>query len=171
MVLYTKAIKVFLFILLLATLQACRQNKVESNAYQFMLQKLLSHSVDETFVAEIDDKTDVIYLDAREREEYDVSHISNAIWIGYDDFDLQRVNDIDKESEIIVYCSIGYRSEKISKRLVGDGFINVSNLYGGIFEWKNQDHDVVNTQGTVTDSVHAFDKAWGFWLKEGIKVY
>ncbi|MEL6718853.1 MAG: rhodanese-like domain-containing protein, partial [Bacteroidota bacterium] len=68
------------------------------------------------------------------------------------------------------YCSVGYRSEKISEQLLEAGFKDVSNLYGGIFEWKNQDHEVVDEKG-ATEKVHAYDRVWGFWLKEGKKVY
>ena len=51
------------------------------------------------------------------------------------------------------------------------GFENVRNLYGGIFQWKNQDKPVVDTKGIKTDSVHTYSKAWSKWLKKGIKVY
>ena len=49
--------------------------------------------------------------------------------------------------------------------------MNAKNLYGGIFEWKNQDGTVVDDEGSITDSVHAFDRAWGIWLNKGKKVY
>ena len=48
-----------------------------------------------------------------------------------------KVEDIARESTIVVYCSVGYRSEKIAEELDKLGFTNVSNLYGGIFEWIN----------------------------------
>ena len=35
-------------------------------------------------------KTDAIILDARELEEYNVSYIKNAVFVGYDEFDLQK---------------------------------------------------------------------------------
>lgn len=50
------------------------------------------------------------------------------------------------------------------------GFKNVSNLYGGIFEWVNQAHEIVNDSGK-TDSVHAYNRFWGMWLQKGKKVY
>ena len=158
-------------LLMLFMLPACGQDKVESKAYGILLSGLLSHSVPELVVEEVDQNKDVIYLDARERNEFEVSHIKHAVWIGYEDFDLARLNRISKEDTIIVYCSVGYRSEKIAEQLIANGYENVSNLYGGIFEWKNQDHDVVNENGMPTDSVHAFDKTWGRWLNEGVKVY
>ena len=66
---------------------------------------------------------------------------------------------------------MGYRSEKISEQLLDAGYTDVANLYGGIFEWKNQNQKVVNMDGQTTESVHAYNRTWGIWLKNGEKVY
>ena len=78
---------------------------------------------------------------------------------------------IDKDQEVIVYCSVGYRSERLGERLQKMGFENVKNLYGGIFDWKNQGNNIVNENNLETDSVHTYNKAWSQWLYKGIKVY
>lgn len=145
--------------------------RIEKKSYDKMLQKLLDHTVPEVSISEVAqlDKR-VVFLDTREAAEFEVSHIESARFVGYDKFDMASVKDIPKDSKIVVYCSVGYRSEKISERLLQAGFKDVSNLYGGIFEWKNQDQEVVNDKG-VTEKVHAYDRLWGFWLKEGEKVY
>ncbi len=155
----------------LFTLPACTQDKVESKVYEVMLNSLISHTVPEIFVRDFSPEPEMIFLDAREINEYAVSHFENAVWVGYNDFELSRVEGIEKDEQIIVYCSVGYRSEKVSEKLIEAGYTNVSNLYGGIFEWRNQDNEIVNPNGEKTDSIHAFDKTWGIWLKEGIKVY
>jgi rhodanese-related sulfurtransferase len=118
-------------------------------------------------------KTDVIILDARELEEYNVSHINNAVFVGYDAFDLQKTIQKlpNKHQKIVVYCSLGIRSEIIANKLKLAGFTNVFNLYGGIFEWKNNNFSVVNQQNKETDSVQVFSKEWSKWLTKGIKVY
>ena len=132
---------------------------------------MLSHTVPEMGVlAAAAADSSFIFLDAREYKEYQVSHLKNAIHVGYDHFDLQKVQNLDKQSHIIVYCSIGYRSEKITEKLKNDGFANVSNLYGGIFEWVNQGHPVFDGKGK-TSKVHAYSRTWGIWLKKGVKVY
>lgn len=117
---------------------------------------------------------DVIVLDAREHKEYNVSHIQNAVYVGYDNFDLKKtVKQLpkSKNTKIVVYCSLGVRSEDIGEQLQKVGFTNVTNLYGGIFEWKNQGNKVYNSKNNPTEKVHAFDKEWGVWLKKGIKIY
>lgn len=82
-----------------------------------------------------------------------------------------RVKDVAKGSEIIVYCSIGKRSEKITQKLTKAGYSNVSNLYGGIFEWVNQGNNVVDLNNKNTNKVHAYSRFWGHWLDKGEKVF
>ncbi len=117
-------------------------------------------------------KTDAVILDARELREYQVSHIKNAIYVGYDDFNLEKATEklTDKNQEIVVYCSLGIRSETIAHKLQKAGYSNVANLYGGIFEWKNNEFPVFDSAQNETDRVHAFSKVWSKWLRKGIKV-
>ena len=145
---------------------------VGSASYRVMLKSLLDHSVPEMSVetaAKLHGKS--VFLDAREESEYEVSHIADAQFVGYDHFDINSVKDIPKNKPIIVYCSVGYRSEKISEQLIAAGYTDVHNMYGGLFEWKNQDYKVIDSTGNQTKKVHAFNKSWGVWLKKGKKVY
>lgn len=141
------------------------QNKVKNPSYGLMLKTLLSHSVEETTVDDLEEleKNNIILLDAREKREFEVSHMNNAQWVGYNDFSPKRVKDIPKDAKVIVYCSVGYRSEKVSEQLLDLGYTDVSNLYGGLFEWVNQGNEVV-TEDSTTEKVHAYDKLWGIWV-------
>ena len=161
---------IFLSALLVMTAIYAAQAQVKSGAYRTMLRTLLSHSVPEISVEKAKNSTGTIFLDAREPNEYEVSHIKDAHFVGYDHFAMDSVAGIAKDTPIIVYCSVGYRSEKISEKLIAAGYTRVSNLYGGIFEWVNEDQPVVDDKGT-TENVHAFNRKWGIWLKKGKKVY
>lgn len=118
-------------------------------------------------------KTKAILLDAREAEEYNVSHLKDAIHVGYNDFDLQETSKQlnDKQQMIVVYCSLGIRSENIAEQLEKAGYTNVFNLFGGIFEWKNNGFKVYNNVDEPTENVHAFSKTWSQWLLKGNKIY
>jgi len=155
------------------SLTACGQDdRIQNKSYALMLKGLLSHSVEEVPVTEFQKMEGRVHLlDARERNEFEVSHIQGAIWVGYDDFSLDRVEGLGLTDTILVYCSVGYRSERIAERLEEAGFDHVRNLYGGIFEWKNRGGEVMDSEGRDTESIHAFDKAWGIWLKKGKRVY
>lgn len=152
------------------SINSCSQQKVASKAFDKMLKLILSHDIEEKSVADVSRAEDMLLVDARERNEYEISHLPEALWVGYDQFDIERLAEIPKDQKITVYCSIGYRSEKIAKKLLENGYTNVSNLYGGIFEWANQGNKVYNDQGE-TNKVHAFNRLWSVWLNKGEKVY
>jgi len=105
-----------------------------------------------------------ILLDAREPDEYAVSHLKGARNVGYKDFDLKSLSGIDKDAPIVVYCSVGYRSEKIGEQLQKAGFSNVVNLRGGIFDWANKKRPLVNKQQKKVTTVHPYNRDWGRWL-------
>jgi rhodanese-related sulfurtransferase len=139
-----------------------------------VLKKYNTESVPYISVFELNEIYDnTIILDAREISEYNVSHLQNAIYVGYDDFKISQIKNQIKNTEttIIVYCSIGVRSEDIGIKLQEAGYTNVHNLYGGIFEWKNNNFKVYSNDNKPTEKVHAYSKSWSKWLLKGIKVY
>ncbi|NRA92210.1 MAG: rhodanese-like domain-containing protein [Psychroserpens sp.] len=158
----------FTYILLSFSFLGFSQNKLSK-----LLEKHNTESVPYIYISEVQTTDNAVFLDAREPEEFKISHVKNAICVGFDEFVLDKVIDQipDKNQEIIVYCSLGIRSEIVAQKLIDSGYTNVKNLYGGIFEWKNNDLTVYNDQDIETDSVHAFSKQWGKWLKKGVKVY
>lgn len=143
------------------------------NTIPKVLEKLNNNSVPYVSVEALLEKENYILLDAREIKEFNVSHIENAINVGFDNFDSKKVTDLlkDKNATIVVYCSIGVRSEKIGEKLLKLGYKYVFNLYGGIFEWKHQGGKVVNNQNVETDEIHTFNKEWSVYLTKGKKVY
>lgn len=145
---------------------------------QHSLDELLAKFNNETIpyisVTELNKKQNhVVILDAREKEEFEVSHIPNAKWVGYNRFIIENVTqqNIQKNDTLVVYCSLGVRSEDISEKLKEAGYPYIYNLYGGIFEWKNNNLDVVDSKEQVTDEVHACSKQWAKWLLKGKKAY
>ncbi|MFD2543374.1 rhodanese-like domain-containing protein [Lacinutrix gracilariae] len=118
-------------------------------------------------------KTEALILDTREWQEYQVSHIKNALHVGYTHFNLEETTKLlkDKQLQIVVYCSLGIRSEKIAQQLKDAGYTNIFNLYGGIFEWKNNNFPLYNLEKKETEYVHTFSKAWSKWLLKGNKIF
>jgi rhodanese-related sulfurtransferase len=109
-------------------------------------------------------KSEVIFLDAREIQEYDISHIPESRYIGYDKFKIENIKDIPKDKKIVVYCSIGYRSEIIATKMKEAGYKNVYNLYGSIFEWANNNYTLADKKGKTTNRIHTFNKKWSQWV-------
>lgn len=167
--------KNILFILLtLFTAQFSLAQEKEPETLSDLLEMYNERSVPYISVQELAmPKTNAIILDAREIKEHNVSHIKNAIYVGYDDFQIDSVQKklLNKDSQIVVYCSLGIRSEDVAEKLKKAGYTNVFNLYGGIFEWKNNGFKVYDSINTVTENVHIFSKEWSKWLTKGEKVY
>jgi len=151
--------------LLLLSLSACAQN----SDIDLEVKRLYKRTVPVMRPEQV--QRSHIVLDARERSEYDVSHIRGARWVGHEDFNIKRVSRIAKADTVIIYCSIGYRSERIGEKLLKAGYTNVFNLYGGIFHWKNTDRAVVDPQNDTTERVHCYDENWSRFLLKGEKVY
>ncbi|MGJ8634693.1 MAG: rhodanese-like domain-containing protein [Luteolibacter sp.] len=121
----------------------------------------------ETLAIEVKNGKAPVLLDTREWEEYKVSHIPGAVWVGYKTFDIKRLGNLENGSGIIVYCSIGYRSEKIGERMQAAGFQNVRNLRGGVFAWANDKLPLENENGR-TKTVHGYNKAWSNYLDPAV---
>lgn len=111
-----------------------------------------------------------LILDTREKGEFKVSHLPNAMCVGYDNFNADLIKDTPKDQPILVYCSVGYRSERIGEKLQEMGFKHVYNLYGGIFNWTNQGEKVVDDAATPTQNVHGYNREWSQWIFKGKKV-
>jgi len=166
--------KNIILMLTFGSLFSCNSSEaqVRNSTYRLLLKTMYKKTVPLLSVQELaKNKDKYILLDAREMAEYEVSHIENAVFVGYDDFKAKRVSEIDKKQPVLVYCSVGYRSERIGEKLQKMGFEEVYNLNGGIFEWLNQDEKVVDKQEQKTQKIHAFSKTWGIWVEKGEKVY
>ncbi|MGB1217465.1 MAG: rhodanese-like domain-containing protein [Saprospiraceae bacterium] len=136
-----------------------------NQAFEAEVSSLLNFSVPTISVEELSKQglENFLLLDARGKKEFETSHIQGAEYAGFWDFDLRNWKNVDKEQPIVVYCSVGYRSEKIGEKFKKAGFKNVYNLYGSIFEWINQGNPI-EKNGTETKEIHTYNKKWSQWV-------
>ncbi len=118
-------------------------------------------------VSEVKKEDQYIFLDARKKIEFETSHIPGAFHVGEEGEFLPKLNS---EKQIIVYCSVGYRSGKVAEELRKQGY-KAFNLYGGIFEWVHQNKTIQSLDGSETKKVHTYNKKWSKWLTKGEKIY
>jgi rhodanese-related sulfurtransferase len=159
-----------LFILFVITLYSL---SITAQNIKDVLKKYNTQSIPYTYCNKASKLKQVLFLDAREQAEFEVSKIPNAIFVGHNNFSeadvLKKLPN--KNQHIVVYCSIGVRSEKIASRLKLLGYTKVYNLWGGIFEWKNQGNKIVDNTNIATENVHCFSKEWAQYVKVGNKIY
>jgi rhodanese-related sulfurtransferase len=145
-------------------------SSAQSLAYKTMLNGLYDKDFPLVYLDQQELMSKAVWLDTREREEYEVSHIKDSKWVGYDTFTLESVKNLPRDQPIIVYCSVGARSQDIGKRLQKAGFKQVYNLYGGIFHWINEGKPVYS-RNQQTPQIHTYNAAWGIWVNKGEKIY
>ncbi|WP_019947343.1 rhodanese-like domain-containing protein [Hymenobacter aerophilus] len=170
-------------LVLLAGTVACGQQRPAADhsrsAYDRMLSLLYKNTVPTiqpkalaTLLHEepVSGRGNVLLLDTRSPAEYQVSHLRGARFVDFDSFRKLDLKDVARTRPVVVYCTVGARSEQVGTWLREQGFRDVRNLYGGIFQWMNDGQAVVNAQGPTTD-VHPYSVLWRPWLKTGNPVY
>lgn len=158
-----------LIVLLVLACTSCGKAQIKSTMLDSTVAKLLSGTVDTISVPVLKEALEgqnIVLLDSRERREYDVSHLQGAQWVGYDDFKMSRLDSVDTSATVVVYCSVGYRSEKIGEKLKAAGYSKVFNLYGGIFDWVNKDGKLFDSKGE-TVNVHGYNEKWSLLVEKG----
>ena len=76
------------------------------------------------------DRSEVCLVDVRTPEEYYLGTIDGAVNIPLDDL-RGRLGEIDRESDVIVFCAVGLRGYLAQRILLGRGYRRVRNLAGG----------------------------------------
>ena len=155
----TVSMKYNYLILLVFMLPACQGDTLNWDKVNAEIQQKfpdVKHiSIDELNAK--DNKT-ILLIDVREEEEFAVSHIPGAL-------NLKNPKMIAKlaaqsRKDVVVYCSVGYRSAIMAKELNKHGITNVANLEGSIFVWANAGLPLVDQYGN-TRKVHPYDEHWG----------
>ena len=109
-----------------------------------------------------------LLIDSRSESEYAVSHLRGARRA-------ETVSEVEaitneRNTLIVVYCSVGYRSSRLAQELMSRGFTNVFNLEGSIFKWANEGRPVYRNGQPVVE-VHPYDDDWGRLLDRSLWRY
>jgi rhodanese-related sulfurtransferase len=144
-----------LFGIIMITLSAWSQSPIDKALKRYNTGIIPYINTDAAF--QWHQKDSVLFLDTRALKEYD-AHKINAL-------------NIAPSTPIVVYCSIGVRSEQIGVKLKQLGYYKIFNLYGGIFQWYNQSHPVVDSQNKPTLALHGYDKNWARYVEKGTPTF
>ncbi len=113
-----------------------------------------------------------LVIDVREIDEFRISHLDDSLNLESADAIANMITQrgLSKDTEIIVYCSVGYRSARVAADLQSLGFTHVLNLEHSLFEWANKGYPMINSSG-MTDKVHPFSRAWSVLVDESLHAY
>ncbi len=103
--------------------------------------------------------------DIRRKDEFDVSHLPNALHISPETSD-NKLKKILKnlEQPIVVYCAVGYRSAIMAERLKALEHTNVFNLEGAIFFWATEGYPLEGS-----NKVHPFNSMGSLMLRDDLE--
>lgn len=85
----------------------------------------------------IDAGADFTLVDVREVHEYQICKIDKAKLIPLGDLP-KRLDELDKNADIVMHCKMGGRSAKACDLLRASGFTKVRNMTGGILAWADK---------------------------------
>jgi len=112
-------------------------------AYQFMEQPIGLGDVSAEEAARlIGTLNNLVILDVRTQEEYDIEHIQNAVLIPVQELE-NRVGELFKDETLLVYCRTGNRSQTAVNILEENGFTKIYHMNGGITAWKSAGYPTV----------------------------
>jgi rhodanese-related sulfurtransferase len=105
-------------------------------------------------------------LDVRSQEEFQVSHIDQAIR-----FIPEILEDVNPQEPVLVYCTASVRSNSLASALRDLGFSQIYEIKGGLLHWKNKGNELVNMEGKTTDSLHTYNAILAPFLRNGTAVH
>ena len=81
--------------------------------------------------------SDVVIVDVREKDEFDQSHIPDAVHLSRGTIELEVEDKFpDRKTTIICHCGGGGRSALAAESLKKMGYKNVRSMAGGFKAWK-----------------------------------
>ena len=127
-----------------------------------MIDSLVEHKIEDISTKDVILDNSLL-MDTRNIEEYEVSHLPNAVWIGNDSLFWSRIPQLSDKKIMIVYCSVGYRSNEVGKKIKDSLQLDIKNLKYGIFGWKHNALPLIDKFNISTNKVHPYNRFWGIW--------
>ncbi|TFH14832.1 rhodanese-like domain-containing protein [Candidatus Bathyarchaeota archaeon] len=90
----------------------------------------------------IEDEPELVILDVRTDAEYNDGHIEGATNFPVEEL-ANRLTELDKNSELLVYCRTGNRSSTAVSILEDAGFSKIYHMSEGISAWTQQGYPIV----------------------------
>lgn len=86
---------------------------------------------------ELEQGARLVLLDVREPDEHAEARLPGSLLIPLGELD-RRLDELDPQSDLVVYCRSGARSALACAWLRRAGFTRVRNLTGGILRWRGR---------------------------------
>lgn len=116
----------------------------KNNSQYFKKIRTHLHSMIQTIsVGDVDINNYDVLIDVRTPEEFSTGHIENALLIDIKDKAFKKeIEKLDKTKSYLLICRSGGRSGQACEIMQDLGFLDVTNLEGGMLDWIEQGFEV-----------------------------
>lgn len=99
--------------------------------------------VREITVTELKERLDAgnvpVLVDVREYYEADIADLPEVGQLRIPMAEItDRIDEMDKDAELVLYCRSGARSDRAARFLMRHGYANVLNMKGGMLAWREE---------------------------------
>ena len=144
---------VFIFITTLVG-SSCTNGQEKKEALNTDQSVGIVEQVDAEQFKQMAEKGEGIILDVRTPEEINQGYIPGASTINIYDQDFEsKLNLIQKDKPVYVYCKAGGRSNQAAELMKKNGFKKVYNLDGGITSWMNKGFAVTKPEKVEDENI------------------
>lgn len=114
----------------------------------------------------IDSNPSLVILDVRNQSEYNSGHVRNAKLIPIYELE-SRLDELDMNDKILVYCKLGGRSSTASEILSDNGFLYVYNMLGGITAWMDEGYPVYVKYSSIQEVINSASEGEAIFVGSG----
>ncbi len=83
----------------------------------------------------VETKADVVYLDIREPNEWNLGRIPGAVHLPRGNLESKLEGMVERDRKIVVYCARGNRSALAALTMKQMGYEDVASMSGGLQSW------------------------------------
>ena len=110
-------------------------------------------------LSELTSAGEYVLLDVRTNEERLNGYIANSTHIDYyDEAFYNKINLLDRNKPIYIYCKVGGRSSKAAIKIINAGFKKVFNLEGGFLKWSSNNLPIQLTKNLNEEITQEYNK-------------
>ena len=99
-------------------------------------------SIDELYSRVQSGDSEMLLMNVSDEEFYNMGHIEGTVKIPWDTLS-SRLDEVDRDKHIVIYCRRGVRSESAYDTLIGEDYPFVWVMEGGLEQWIEKGYPVV----------------------------
>lgn len=119
----------------------------------------------------IDTRSRLFLIDTREQNEFEVGHIKGSKRVGYNNFSVEKVWMLDRNTTIILCSTDDTRIKHVGAYMKMMGFVDVRAISGSLIAWLNNGYTLVDKNGQSSTNIFLKSRDDAKKLKKGRAVF